>query len=97
MSKKPPPIKPPAPPAVKPPAPPARPKEFVIVESIWVEGRRTVKLHKFQYDFSGTLAQAKASLAGKLFFSAKIYEKEFGFEELVAAVRGTQTKQHPIS
>ena len=86
----------PAPPPKKPP-PPSPSKNFVIVESIWVEGRRTVKLHKFQYDFSGTLTEAKASLSGKLFFSAKIYEKEFGFEELVATVRGTQTKQHPIS
>ena len=71
--------------------------EFAIVESIWVEGRRRVTLQKRRYNFSGTLALAKASLAGKLFFSAKIYEKEFGFEELVATLRGTQTKQHPIS
>ncbi len=77
--------------------PPPPPEEFTVVVSNWVEIGNRVVLEKGRYIFSGSLAQAKASLAGVFFHSAKIYARVLWFEELVATVRGTQTKQHPIS
>ena len=77
----------------KAPPQPLRPIEFAIVISEWVEVRRRVSLRTITDHLIGTLADAKASLAGKLFYAAKIYDRG----ELVATVRGTQTKQNPIS
>ena len=75
-----------------------RPVIFEVIVAVWTDvkvGKRTaVRLLTSSYEISGgTLAEAKATLTGKLFYVAKIYERG----ELVATVRGTQTKQNPVS
>jgi hypothetical protein len=83
----------------QPVRPPPDQIDFTIVISVWVvkDGPRgqTEELDSETVHFRGTLAGAKASLAKREFYVAKIYEGK----TLVAKVRGAQPNHppHPVS
>ena len=75
------------------PPPPPPPPQYSVVTYTWVKVGRREELESKTARF-GTLAEAKASLKGQVFYIAKIY---FRLHELVDTVRGTQPKPKPLS